>query len=58
MLEYNNKQGFALQMYVQSIPKETHIYFFYGPSGGGGPKFHMVNYVNKTPIYIIHHVNF
>ena len=29
--------------------------FFCSPPGGGGPKIHMVNYVNgsSTPIYII-----
>ena len=30
--------------------------FFRGPPAGGGPKFHMVDYV--TPIYIIDHLNF
>ncbi len=45
---------------IQSIPKETHIWFriYLWPPLGRGPKIHMVDYVNRTPIYIIHHVNF
>ena len=32
--------------------------FFCGLPGGGGPKIHMVDYVNGSSIYIIDHVNF
>ncbi len=32
--------------------------FFWSPPGGGSPKIHLVDYVNRTPIYIIDHVNF
>ncbi len=32
--------------------------FFCSPPWGWGPKIHMVYYVNRTPIYIICHVNF
>ncbi len=46
---------------IYSLFQKKHIFiskFLWDPSGGGGPKIHMVDCVNGSFIYIIDHVIF